>query len=120
MAHIPVNAQLYYMKSMHTLWKCLLAWRSNVFERNPEIKKEGKIVVDTKFKVYYKKFSKVLSEREGDFVLGNKLTHADFWLANFISMWNEPLVREILLHLATIFKIILTKFIYLHTLIANE
>jgi len=70
------------------------AWRTIMFERDPERKALGKTQLDTKFRLYYSKFAKIVESSSGDYIIGNKLTYADFWLANFISIWDEPLVNE--------------------------
>jgi glutathione S-transferase len=71
----------------------ILAWRTLLFERDFERKAQGRVLLEGKFRLYYAKFSKILETSGGDYVIGNKLTHADFWLASFISVWDEPLVR---------------------------
>ncbi|ODN04946.1 Glutathione S-transferase [Orchesella cincta] len=71
-----------------------ITWRTTLFERDPERKKQMKLIVDQKFKLYYAKLSSILEEEKGDFILGNKVTHADFWLANFISIWDEPMAGD--------------------------
>jgi len=67
-------------------WRMML-----IFEKDPERKKYQKAMTDAKFALYYARWNKMLEESGGDYLLGKKLTHADFWLANFISMWDDPL-----------------------------
>ncbi|ODN04948.1 Glutathione S-transferase 3 [Orchesella cincta] len=72
------------------------AWRkATVLETDAARKTESMSgVIRPKFKIYYEKFSKILEEEKGDFVLGSKLTHADFWLAHFTQFWGTPLKGE--------------------------
>ncbi|CAL8090026.1 unnamed protein product [Orchesella dallaii] len=70
------------------------AKKATSFEMDSQRKLRMKADLDEKFRLYYEKFSKILEEDEGDFILGSKVTHADFWLANFISIWDEPMRKE--------------------------
>ncbi|CAL8090017.1 unnamed protein product [Orchesella dallaii] len=72
------------------------AWRKAiVLETDAERKTQAMAgVITPKFKLYYEKFSKILEETKGDYILGSKLTHADFWLAHFVQFWGTPLKGE--------------------------
>jgi len=50
-------------------------------------------MVDARFQLNYAKWNQILEQSGGPFILGKKLTHADFWLANFISIWDDPFVN---------------------------
>jgi len=74
------------------------AWRKNVFERDPARRAANKPVIDQRFPLYYAKLNQLLEETDGDFLNGTKLSHADFWIASFVNIWNNPLngIRPIL------------------------
>jgi len=57
-----------------------------------ERKKELSVKLDAKFDLSYAKFNKILEQSGGDFILGEKVTHADFWLASFMNIWDDPIV----------------------------
>jgi glutathione S-transferase len=65
-------------------------WRTALFSINAETKAFIKNMVDMKFPLYYDKFNKILENSGGDYVAGKKLTHADFWLASFVNVWDGP------------------------------
>jgi glutathione S-transferase len=72
---------------------CYVTARKDVmFEKDPQRKIQGRTTLEAMFRMYYAKFCNILENSGGDFVIGKKLTHADFWLANFVSIWDEPLV----------------------------
>jgi len=64
-----------------------IAWRTtNIFRRMLT-----KQVIDERFPLYYAKLNALLEETNGPYLNGTKLTHADFWIASFIQIWNNPL-----------------------------
>ncbi|KAJ6643640.1 Glutathione S-transferase, partial [Pseudolycoriella hygida] len=71
-----------------------LFWRTTCFTRIPEQKKIFRGMLDPRVQLYYRKFSEILNEKPGDFILGTKLSHADFWLANLVSMLDRPFVGD--------------------------
>jgi len=84
------NATLDELISM--VFDLFFVWRTLImFEKDPERKKFNRQKVDEKFKLAYTKWNKRLEESGGDYVIGKKLTHADFWLASFVSIWDDPM-----------------------------
>jgi glutathione S-transferase len=63
-----------------------------IFERDQERRKTNRVMVDARFELFYTKWNTILQESGGPYVLGKKLTHADFWLASFINIWDDPMV----------------------------
>jgi len=66
-------------------------WRTNIiFEADFERRKTNRALVEARFNLGYAKFNKMLEESGGPFILGNKLTHGDFWLASYLNIWDDP------------------------------
>jgi len=68
-----------------------LGWRTNLFERDADRRIANQPAIDQRFRIYYGKLNALLEEEDGDFLNGDKLTHADFWIASFVHIWNNPL-----------------------------
>ncbi|OXA60888.1 glutathione S-transferase 1 [Folsomia candida] len=67
-------------------------WRMYlIFEKDPERKKANRMLVDGRLSAAYTTWNRVLVESQGPYILGNKLTHADFWLAHFVSVFDDPM-----------------------------
>lgn len=64
-----------------------------IFEKDPERKKANRMLVDGRLSAAYTTWNRVLVESQGPYILGNKLTHADFWLAHFVSVFDDPMVN---------------------------
>jgi len=77
------------------VYDLVVYWRSNViFEPDAERRKIQRPYVDTRFELCYGKWNAMLVESGGPYIVGKKLTHADFWLASTVSSWDNPMVGD--------------------------
>lgn len=63
-----------------------------IFEKDLERRKQNRMFVESRIQTFYAHWNKILEESGGDYVIGKKLTHADFWLASFVQIWDDPMV----------------------------
>ncbi|XP_035704775.1 glutathione S-transferase 1-like [Folsomia candida] len=62
-----------------------------IFEKDLERRKQNRMFVESRIQTFYAHWNKILEESGGDYVIGKKLTHADFWLASFVQIWDDPM-----------------------------
>jgi glutathione S-transferase len=66
-----------------------VGWR-RIYQNDESCYEAQRALIDPKFSIYYSAWNRILENSGGDYVLGSKLSHADFWLACWIDIWDGP------------------------------
>jgi len=74
-----------------------LQWRLSIAEKDPKKKEEiKKNLVENVCPKVLKQLADIVSETDGDFIAGDKLTFGDFWLAHWLQLWTSTVTPTLL------------------------